>query len=64
MPGVKERPLHLVLAGLGQLLLRCLSLGIHALDMSTPLQACRPRLTAAQKMEGQKQEQGRPEFAR
>jgi len=43
--------------GLGQLLLRCLNSGIHALacpdekestSMSTPLRACRPRLTAAQ----------------
>jgi hypothetical protein len=43
--------------GLGQLLLRCLNSVIHALacpgekestSMSTPLRACRPRLTAAQ----------------
>jgi hypothetical protein len=35
-------------ADIGQPLLRCLNSGIHALAMSPPLRACRPRLSASQ----------------
>jgi hypothetical protein len=68
MPGVKRRPPSSALAGLGRPLLRCLNSGIHAVAVcwrkgvnivSTPLRACRPRLTASQGIEDQRQQQQR-----